>query len=111
MKPTSITLSLADRSMKILRGIIEDFLVQIEKFYYPMDFVVLDTNPVSKGTNCVPIILGRPFLATSKAIINCRNGFMQLMFWQHDVRAQHLLFVQETIPSGRRRRTRKGVYD
>ena len=111
LKPTSITLSLADRSVKIPRGMVEDVLVQVDKFYYLVDFVVLDTNPVSKGTNCVPIILGRPFLATSKAIINCRNGFMQLMFWQHDVRAQHLLFVQETIPSRRRRRTKRGVHD
>ncbi|RVW20778.1 hypothetical protein CK203_108297 [Vitis vinifera] len=80
LKPTSITLSLADRSVKIPRGIIEDVLVQIEKFYYPIDFVVLDTDPNAKGTNCVPIILGRPFLATSNAIINCRNGMMQLSF-------------------------------
>ncbi|KAL6329579.1 hypothetical protein AAG906_022283 [Vitis piasezkii] len=34
----------------------------------------------AKGTNCVPIILGRPFLAISNAIINCRNGMMQLSF-------------------------------
>ncbi|RVW69817.1 hypothetical protein CK203_061164 [Vitis vinifera] len=80
LKPTSLTLSLADRSMKITRGMIEDVLVQVEKFYYPMDFVVLDTDPVVKGTNYVSIILGRPFLATSNAIINCRNGVMQLMF-------------------------------
>ncbi|RVW67246.1 hypothetical protein CK203_063297 [Vitis vinifera] len=46
LKPTSITLSLADRSVKILRGIIEDVLVQVDNFYYPMDFVVLDTNPI-----------------------------------------------------------------
>ncbi|KAL6325091.1 hypothetical protein AAG906_022658 [Vitis piasezkii] len=45
-----------------------------------MDFVVLNTDLVAKGTNCVPIILGRPFLATSNAIINCRNGVMQLTF-------------------------------
>ncbi|WKA01406.1 hypothetical protein VitviT2T_019688 [Vitis vinifera] len=37
-------------------------------------------NPVAKGTNYVPIILGRAFLATSNAIINCRNGVMQLTF-------------------------------
>ncbi|KAJ9675244.1 hypothetical protein PVL29_024267 [Vitis rotundifolia] len=80
LKPTSITLSLANRSMKIPRGMIEDVLVQVDKFYYPMDFVVLDKNPIDKGTNCVPIILGRPFLTTSNAIINCRNGFMQLSF-------------------------------
>ncbi|KAL6347796.1 hypothetical protein AAG906_026325 [Vitis piasezkii] len=80
LKPTSITLSLADRSVKISRGMIEDVLVQVDKFYYPVDFVVLDTDPVAKGTNCIPIILGRPFLATSNAIINCRNGVMQLTF-------------------------------
>ena len=45
-----------------------------------MDFVVLDTEPVVVGTNYVPIILGKPFLATSKSIINCRNGVMQLTF-------------------------------
>ncbi|RVW79508.1 Retrovirus-related Pol polyprotein from transposon 17.6 [Vitis vinifera] len=52
LKPTAITLSLADRSVKIPRG----------------------------EANLVPIILGRPFLATSNAIINCRNGLMQLTF-------------------------------
>ncbi|RVW66913.1 hypothetical protein CK203_064087 [Vitis vinifera] len=80
LKPTSITLSLADRSVNIPKGMIEDVLVQVEKFYYLVDFVVLDTGPVAKGTNYVPIILGRPFLATSNAIINCRNGVMQLTF-------------------------------
>ncbi|RVW77739.1 hypothetical protein CK203_050358 [Vitis vinifera] len=70
----------ANRSVKIPRGMIEDVLVQVDKFYYPVDFVVLDTDPVAKGTNYIPIILGRPFLATSNAIINCRNGVMQLTF-------------------------------
>ena len=45
-----------------------------------MDFVVLDTEPVAEVANYVTIILGRPFLATSNAIINCRNGVMQLTF-------------------------------
>ncbi|RVW67230.1 Retrovirus-related Pol polyprotein from transposon opus [Vitis vinifera] len=39
LKPTSITLSLADRSVKIPRGVIEDVFVQVDKFYYPVDFV------------------------------------------------------------------------
>ena len=80
LKPTSITLSLADRSIKIPKGTIEDVLIQVDRFYYPVDFVVLDTEPVALGPNHVPIILGRPFLATSNAIINCRNGVMQLTF-------------------------------
>ena len=80
LKPTNITLSLADRSVKIPKEIVEDVLVKVDKFYYPVDFVVLDTEPIAVGPNHVPIILGRPFLATSNAIINCRNGVMQLTF-------------------------------
>ena len=80
LKPTNITLSLVDRSVKIPKGIVEDVLVKIEKFYYPVDFVVLDTEPIANEPNHVPIILGRPFLATANAIINCRNGVMQLTF-------------------------------
>ena len=80
LKPTNITLSLTDRSVKISKGIVEDILVKVDKFYYPVDFVVLDTGLVAEGINQVPIILGRPFLATSNAIINCRNGVMQFTF-------------------------------
>ena len=80
LKPTSITLSLADRSIKIPKGTVEDVLIQVDKFYYPVDFVVLDIEPGAVGANYVPIILGIPFLATSNAIINCRNGVMQLTF-------------------------------
>ena len=80
LKPTNITLSLADRSVKIPKGIVEDVLVKVDKFYYSVDFVVLDTEPIASGPNHVPIIVGRPFLATANAIINCRNGVMQLTF-------------------------------
>nr|CAN81168.1 hypothetical protein VITISV_022917 [Vitis vinifera] len=80
LKSTSITLSLADRSVKFPRGIIEDVLIQIDNFYYLVDFVVLDTEQGTSGLNHVPIILGRPFLATANALINCRSGVMQLTF-------------------------------
>ena len=80
LKSTNITISLADRSLKIPKGIVEDVLVKVDKFYCPVDFVVLDTEPMAESTNQVPIILGRPFLATSNAIINYRNGVMQLTF-------------------------------
>ena len=46
LEPTNITLQLADRSVKIPRGIVKDVLVQVDKFYFPVDFVVLDTQPV-----------------------------------------------------------------
>ena len=54
--------------------------MKIDKFYYPVDFVVLDTEPMENEPNHVSIILGIPFLATANAIINCRNGVMQLTF-------------------------------
>ena len=54
--------------------------MKVDKFYYSVDFVVLDTEPMAEGINQVPIIPGRPFLATSNAIINFRNGVMQLTF-------------------------------
>ena len=76
LKPTNFTLSLGDRFLKIHKGIVEDVLVKVDKFYYPVDFVVLDTEPIENRPNHVPIILGRPFLATADAIIDCRNGVM-----------------------------------
>ena len=76
LKPTTITLSLVDRSVKIPKGIVEDVLVKVDKFYCHVDFVVLDTEPVATRANYVLFILGRPFLATSNAIINCWNGVM-----------------------------------
>ena len=80
LESTNITLQLADRSVKIPRGIVKDVLVQVDKFYFPVDFVVLDTQPVvSQGTQ-FPVILSRPFLATANAIIHYRGGLMTLSF-------------------------------
>ena len=39
----------------------EDVLVKVEKFYYQVDFVVIDTEPIVIGPNHVPIIMGKPF--------------------------------------------------
>jgi hypothetical protein len=61
------------------REIIEDVLKQVDKLIYPVDFIVLETQPV-EACNLFPVILGRPFLATSNALINCRNGLMKLSF-------------------------------
>ncbi|KAG6730713.1 hypothetical protein I3842_01G093900 [Carya illinoinensis] len=80
IKPTSVVLQLADHSVKKSRGIVEDVLIQIDKFYYPVDFLILDTQSVVESNSKVPLILGRPFLATANALINCRNGLMKLSF-------------------------------
>ena len=58
----------------------KDVLVQVDKFYFPVDFVVLDTQPVVNQGTQFPVILGRPFLATANAIIHCRGGLMTLSF-------------------------------
>jgi hypothetical protein len=79
LKPTSVTILLTDRSVKVPRGIVEDVLVQVDKFIYPVDFIVLDTKPV-ETCNLILVILGRPFLATSNTLINCRNGVINLSF-------------------------------
>ncbi|XP_052297041.1 uncharacterized protein LOC127902243 [Citrus sinensis] len=80
LKSTSTTLLLADRSVKVPKGIVEDVLVQVDKFIYPVDFIVLETEPVVNNYKPIPVILGRPFLATANALINCRNGLMNLSF-------------------------------
>ena len=80
LEPTNITLQLVDRRVKIPRGIVKDVLVQVDKFYFPVDFVVLDTQPVVNQGTQFPVILGLPFLATANAIIHCRGGRMTLSF-------------------------------
>jgi hypothetical protein len=54
-------------------------LVQVDKFIYLVDFIVLDTQPI-EACNSFPVILGRPFLVTFNALINCRNGLIKLSF-------------------------------
>ncbi|XP_062145318.1 uncharacterized protein LOC133852563 [Alnus glutinosa] len=80
LKPTSMTLQLADQSVKIPRGIVEDVLIKVDKFYFPVDFIVLDTEPVQNVGVQIPVILGRPFLAMANALINCRTGVMKISF-------------------------------
>jgi hypothetical protein len=66
--------------VKVPRGIIEDVFIKVDKFYYPMDFIVLDIEPVMNVEIQIPVILGHPFLATANALINCRTRFMKLSF-------------------------------
>ena len=66
--------------MKIPKGIVKGVLFQVEKFYFPVDFFVLDTQPVVNQGTQFPLILGRSFLAIADAIIHCRGGLMTLSF-------------------------------
>ncbi|KAM6577778.1 hypothetical protein CsatB_029615 [Cannabis sativa] len=69
-RPTIVTLQLADRSMAHPDGKIEDVLVQVDKFIFPADFIILDYEEDRE----VPIILGRPFLATGRTLIDVEKG-------------------------------------
>ncbi|MCI09287.1 hypothetical protein A2U01_0030371, partial [Trifolium medium] len=65
-KPTKMQLSLADRSITYPYGILQDVLVRVAEFVFPANFVILDMEENAK----VPLLLGRPFLATRRALID-----------------------------------------
>ncbi|KAK5839128.1 hypothetical protein PVK06_007892 [Gossypium arboreum] len=73
-KQTRMSIQLADKTVRFPKGIIEDVLVKIDKFIYPVDFIILDMDE----DNGVPLILGRPFLATARTIINVGTGELTL---------------------------------
>jgi len=52
----------------------------VDTFYFPVDFVVLDIEPIQNVGIQIPVILGQPFLATANALINCRIGIMKISF-------------------------------
>nr|GEU94093.1 DNA-directed DNA polymerase [Tanacetum cinerariifolium] len=64
--PTRMTLELADRSITRPKRVAEDVFVKVGKFHFPTDFVVVDFEADRR----VPIILGRSFLRTGRALIN-----------------------------------------
>ncbi|KAK5826208.1 hypothetical protein PVK06_021124 [Gossypium arboreum] len=73
-KQSRMSIQLADKTIRFPRGIIEDVLVKINKFIFPVDFVVLD---IEEDSN-TPLILGRPFLATARMIIDAGIGELTL---------------------------------
>ena len=72
--PTTVTLQMAYRTLAKPEGIIEDVLVKVGKFIFPADFIILDMEEDSQ----VPLLLGRPFLATGAALIDMQKGFLTL---------------------------------
>ena len=81
-RPTTVTLKLADRSLKQPRGVIEDVLVKVDKFVSPTDFIVLDMEEDKEK----PIILGRQFLATCRAMIDVQRGELKLRVQEDEVK-------------------------
>ncbi|KAL0401527.1 UNVERIFIED_CONTAM: hypothetical protein Slati_4182600 [Sesamum latifolium] len=83
LTPSIITLQLADRSIKYPRGIVEDVLIKVGKFIVPVDFIVLD---MEEDKN-MSLILGRPLLATSRALIDVQKCQLTLR-----VNDEHVVF-------------------
>lgn len=66
MIPSNITFTLADLFVTHPHGVLEDVLVHVDGLVFPTNFVVADM----KGDTSGSVILGRPFLATEKALID-----------------------------------------
>ena len=74
LTPTAITLQMVDRSMAQPEGVLEDVLVKVGKFIFPVDFVIMKMEEDTQ----VPFLLGRPFLATGVVLIDVQKGELTL---------------------------------
>ena len=74
LTPPAITLQMADRTMTQLEGVLEDVLVKVGKFIFPVDFVVMKMEEDTQ----VPLLLGRPFLAIGATSIDVQKGELTL---------------------------------
>ena len=79
-KPTTIQLLIAYRTVKRPIGILYHVLVIVESFIFPTDFVTLDCEVDFE----VPIILGRPFFATGRALVDMEKGQMKFLLNNED---------------------------
>ncbi|CAM8892724.1 unnamed protein product [Rhodiola kirilowii] len=77
LEPAGLTIQLADRSCKQPEGKIEDVLVRVGELVFPADFYVLKMENCGPNDHA-PILLGRPFLTTSKMKIDCGTGMLSL---------------------------------
>ncbi|RYR15733.1 hypothetical protein Ahy_B04g072657 [Arachis hypogaea] len=75
---TDVVIRLADKTQKQAIGVVENVLLKVRKYYLPTDFVILDMEE----SHTHPIILGRPFLATARALIDVERG--ELILRIHD---------------------------
>ena len=74
LTPTTMALQMADRTMAQQEGVLEYVLIKVVKFIFPMDFVVMNMEEDTQ----VPLLLGRPFLATGADLIDVKKGEVTL---------------------------------
>jgi hypothetical protein len=64
----------------------KDVIIKVDKFYHPVDFIVLDTESVPYLEKQIPVILRHPFLATANACINCQTRMIKISFGNMKIR-------------------------
>ena len=69
LTPTTMTLQMADKTLAHPEGILEDVLIKVGTFVCPVNFVVINM----KEDKQVPLLLGRPFLATGATLIDVKK--------------------------------------
>ena len=74
LTPIDMTLQMVDKTLAHPKGILEDVLIKVGKFIFPVDFVVIDI----KEDKQVPLLLGRPFLTIGAALIDVKKGELTL---------------------------------
>ena len=98
---TGIVIQLADGSSVYPRGVVEDVLVKVGNLVFPADFFVMDMSDNAEG----PVMLGRPFMSTSKTKIDVFGGIMTMEFDGdiiehsiHEVNSSASVCMLTTIP-------------
>ncbi|XP_019246453.1 PREDICTED: uncharacterized protein LOC109226104 [Nicotiana attenuata] len=81
IRSTPISLQLVDQTTLIPAGIVEDILVRVDKFIFPIDFIVV----MMEENKEVPLILGRPFLATGRVILDIHERKFMLRVGEEQV--------------------------
>ena len=76
-----MTLQMVDRSMAQLEGILENVLIKVGKFIFPMAFVMMNI----KEDKQVPLLLDRPFHTTGAALIDAKKGELTLRVGDEDL--------------------------
>ncbi|XP_050875070.1 uncharacterized protein LOC127078680 [Lathyrus oleraceus] len=82
IQDTQMTLQFTDRSVRRPNGIVEDVLVKIDKFVFPVDFVILEMPEDEE----IPLILGRPLLETGRCMIDIEEGTMTLKVYDEELK-------------------------
>jgi hypothetical protein len=103
LHPTYVQLQMADQTFWFLEGIAKDVMVKIQDHYVPTDFMVLDMGEEEIDP---PIVLGRPFINTTRAIIYMRLGEIHFQFPTEKVRCYFNSYTNYEQPKKNRRRHR-----